>query len=1744
MKDIITNLTEQFRQRHREARRYVAMLLVLALVTTLFVNWQLHGVGISMTADYHCGYEEHQHTEACYEKVLTCGYEEGEPEDPEASSLPEEADLDPDFGVDAEPEYELQTQTILVPHIHTDACYEEQQELTCFEEEHEHTDDCFDEEGALICGKFEHVHDDSCYTTEDVLVCGKEDGELDEEEVTYEVPVSTRPIVIEPAAPAEDTNEETVHHHTDACYTEELVCTIPEHHHTVECLADEQVDVETPEEWQAAANVTLNGSWPEDLVAVAKSQLGYQESEKNFKLDTEDQATVRGYSRYGAWYGNPYGEWDVMFLSYCLQFAGVPQTAVPQRAGVQALHSELRGSPWLTDGDGTTAQVGDLVIYNLTSTEQVVVNEDAGIALLDLDTGLDADTNMAPDLDADMAVETAQPEVEDRVVTDETVGIVVGLDPDTGDLTVISGDVEGQVTQLTLTPGEVTSVISVTGAYAAETTAVAPEDPAGSQEELDSGYGLLEDEEGFGATVEWVGEARQLDPNAPALLAETAGTEAELEHRYVTEVTFDKKVGDSWVSVGDNEVESGTEVQVNVSYKLPAGTLTPDRRTLCYRLPEVMKPKQATSGKILDKTDNDKVIGTYTIDTDGLARLTFDESKKFTGTDASGNLEFTGTFQFSQKLWADDFANDKTITVEDNYTLTVKKKKPDVTVKKEGKSYWTPFTNNSDGTFVNHYVVTVETTSGTKDPVILTDTLNTNKYGISESDYLKGGTYLENSFELYKVDASGVKTKIDPHYTIQEDSRGNPQVVLEPLDPLGIGEKYIWYYDVQRNYADFDKMPNGVATIYNAVTVQAGDKKTDHAYYTCKTPRIEKKGEYDPKTGRIQWTITVKVPSALLGSYMLNGSKITDKLPNNVEIVGDVKVGNTTIPAEKFLEDGYTIPADPKKFEGTELTITFETTTPLGGGSVTNTAQIKTKSDHIFEASDTVNIGQGDWTLSKQLASSSKGLAKWDISAANAAGAGGFTLVESFQDAVNEIGQTQPDTHYAYAAELEQALETGLTLTLHNDDTMTYADAKDAGVITVTYYSGANGTGSTVTAKDSSTWVQSFTIQVNKADSNPVRRVEVKDLPTHENQSKVPTGEKWTYKNSVSIQGSSQRATAEDTYHSYKSFEKRVSANSDQDESGYQSGDQTYQYSKLDGKNLHYQLVVQTAAEDDDDIVITDTLPENTEFETNWVWIGMDNAAPGKVSDLKGAAATVDYNEATRLLTITIRDYNLGKNAQHKFRILYDVNIEKDPAWQNPSVGQVTYTNTAQWGKLTETLNTTVERPVDPLKKTGQLVAGKTDRIEYQVVVNPAQKDLSVGATEAPNIELWDNVTAENGAIVRGDLNSVKLYYFQYDEANGVTRGVEVDRRLYRVLQADENGWLHMEVPNKTAMILVYQCDVKQGSAAANYNVDNTVKLGNGDSTKSDAIKFTYASAATASTGQFLLHKVDEYFGVALPGAEFTIWQYDPQTGAWQLWSGGENGVVTTDEKGQVSLTVLENGGDQTLKPDLLYKIVETKAPKDYQMDATPHYVLFHKSSETPETAFATATNNGAAMVDGNTIQFADVQVGSAAKTTTAKYTNRYSNLTVSKLWLDQNTNQSVDPAAENIEIKVWRYTDNPERKELFKEYTLNAGNHWTKTWSGKELLLADPDSGKPYRYLVEEVTTGNWNVYIDNNDVQTGEITIQNRVYTGVELPATGGMGTAPFGVLGGALAAAAALLLVRRRKKDLPVQEKESEE
>lgn len=1734
MKDIINGLIERFRRQHVQARRYVAMMLVLALLTTLFVNWQLHGVGISMTADYHCGYEEHQHTAACYEKVLTCGYEEGEPETPVTSS---DSSADPVSAYSAaEPEeleepVQTEPETIWVPHEHTDACYEEHRVLTCYQEEHEHTDDCFDEYGALICGEFEHIHDDSCYTTEYELVCGLDEGELVEEpNPAYQEMPASRPVVDLPTESAETTPDEPVlHHHTDACYTEELVCTIPEHHHTVECLADTQADVETAEEWQAAANVALNGNWAEDLLTVAKSQLDYQQSDKNFKLDVEDQQVLRGYSRYGAWYGNPYGAWDVMFLSYCLHFAGVPQTVVPQRAGVMALHSDLRGSQWLTDADGSTARPGDIVIYNTLTTEQVAVDESSyGIALLDLDED--------PDTAAQLTA--PEPQVDTRTVTTETVGVVSAVDPDAGTLTVISGNVDGKVAEVPAAMSDVTSVISVTGAYAAETTAVSPEDPAGSQEELDGSYALLEDEDGFGATVDWVGDA---DPYGIALLA--AGDDHDL-NTWITDVNYEKTTdGKTWTSIGAGSVtvDSGTRVRVNLKYTVKPGVLTPTNNTLTYQLPKGLPMPDVVTGNIVDESDKDKagnakVVGSFTVDTDGKVTLTFTD-EKFIGTDEKGGLPFTGTFKAAVTASADNFEDKKEFTFKGGCTLTIEPKKADIKISKGSSDRDSAFDNHPEnGTFINHYMVTVGTTSGTKEQVFLTDTLNTNRNGENRSDYLKGGQYLESSFELYKVDASGAKTKIMPVpvYQWTTDSHGYPQVILGPLDPLEIGEKYIWYYDVQRNYADFDKMPNGVAIINNTAKAEAGRNVKDaaDAWYTCKTSRIEKKGEYDPKTGRIQWTITVKVPHSFLGSYLLQGCKITDDLPDGVKIVGDVKVGNDTISAEEFQKNGYTIPAG---YDGTELKITFETTTPIGGGSVTNTAQILTKSNHTFEASDTVNIGKGDWSLSKSIATRGE-TPTWNLSATNKAGEAEFTLWDVLADAENDQGETKEDTHYAIAKELDDAIKANLTLTMHDNTRLTYAQAVAAGnTIQMTYYAQKNGT-EEVDANNSSTRVRSFSIHVKAGnDQNPVRSISVTGIPTHEERDDVPTGEVWTYKNTIHIQGVNGNDSAEDTYRSYKKFEKGVAAKSSGDETGYLTGSNSFELSDLSGNNLHYQLVLQTSADDRDEITVTDTLPENVGFKVDNVKIALDEGDFVKIKDKKVDWATAEYDETTRRLTIKISNYNKSGQEEHRIRIQYKVSVSDDPSWKNPSVGKLTYTNTATWGKLTETTTTTVTRDVEQVKKTGWQDTGNDRKLHYQVVINPAGEDLSAGQTRAEKIELWDNISTTNGAIATGDVNSVKLYFYDYDETVGVTTGKEVPRNMYRILEADKNGWLHMEIPNMAALILVYDCNVKDGSAAASYQVSNTVTLSNGSKSSDSGITYQVKADATATTAQFVLRKKDSYSGVSLKGAEFTIYQYDTVSGQFVPWTG--NGTLTTDENGQASLAVLDSKTASCLKPDVLYKLVETKAPTDYQLDATPHYLLFRKnaSAENEQAAFAAATGApGTTLTVGTeTVELnRNVQVGSDAGTTTAEYSNVYSNLTVSKLWLDQDTKKPVEPAVDSIHIKVWQYTDNDKDRTLFAEADLTAPA-WTWSESGDKLPLKD-ENGNAYHYLVEEETTGNWNVYIDNNGVQTGNITVQNYVYTGYELPSTGGMGTAPFGVLGGALAAAAALLLVRKRKQN----------
>ena len=78
---------------------------------------------------------------------------------------------------------------------------------------------------------------------------------------------------------------------------------------------------ETRKEWEATVDIPLTSYWEEDIVAVAKTQIGYEESKTNFVRENYGK---KGYTRYGDWYGYKYMDWCVSFVSFCAYYAGIP----------------------------------------------------------------------------------------------------------------------------------------------------------------------------------------------------------------------------------------------------------------------------------------------------------------------------------------------------------------------------------------------------------------------------------------------------------------------------------------------------------------------------------------------------------------------------------------------------------------------------------------------------------------------------------------------------------------------------------------------------------------------------------------------------------------------------------------------------------------------------------------------------------------------------------------------------------------------------------------------------------------------------------------------------------------------------------------------------------------------------------------------------------------------------------------------------------------------------------------------------------------------------------------------------------------------------------------------------------------------------------------------------------------------------------------------------------------------------
>ena len=1782
MNDILKTYMERFREDRHTLRRYTAFVLALALITTLFVNWQLHGVGISMTAPYQCNEEEHTHTADCYTKVLTCGYEEGELENADEVAAAAASTSQPSAEEEIMP-LSLEPQIEFVPHEHTDDCYTEVQTLTCMEEEHVHGDDCFDpEDGSLICDKFEHTHDESCHTTEYELTCGLQDGELVEQvvEPTQSAELAAM-AVAEPVAlaPMVDTVEPIYHHHTDACYEEVLTCPLPEHQHTVACLSDTSADLETPEEWQAAnAEAVISGNWAEDLVSVAKTQLGYEQSEKNFEIDPADGVTLRYYSRYGQSYGNPYGEWDVMFLSYCLKYAGIPQSAIPQEASVLALRSSMSDMEWLLDGEGgSSADVGDIVIYNKYVTRTVAVDSSADGAADDLDDLFSMDTDFengaeleasgASALDAAPAAEdtpagegdttaakpvdnteAAMPSVvspaaepQTTTVTDaqpvETVGIVSEADENT--LTVISGDVDGKVAEVTLSNAEVLAVVSVAYAqYADEmlTTAVT---------------GALQ----APGMLMLAGEEDETPSTSTTYLDYFEETKNS-KNGGITGILVKK--GSEVLKPGDSiTLKDGDKLSLTYYFNIPENALLGlTNRTLTYHLPAGIQLEKKKEFPLIDKTTNTKV-GTGVVETNGTVRLTFDDSFDI-------EKPFTGQFDFQAEASTVGDGDSSTIHFPTNLDLVVKMPR-DLTIKKEGA---TPVVEN--GITYIKYTITVSSDKGWSKAIEILDELQ-NRDEIA-------GEYDQNSFTLVKIDKSKNETAVNSYSnTFTTPTDGKHSFHITGLGALKAGEKYKLTYRVKitKNNAP------GAGKTYFQNKARSNDENDWKWVTTNFEDRISKDGSYDADTDKIKWTVTVQNPYG----QDLYGSTVVDTITKGgAKIEGNVKLSQTRTKDGEWIttviDDKIAPNSDGTGFEytftqdayGMEYKFTYVTSAPKDSNG---------KFQKVHNDS-TIKIDGKDYTAGKDVTPSDR---SWGF---NKSQTGNFTptgeenqytaewrlsspVPNSWKtyDFVDQIKVSENVKHYGIASELDKEIRGHLTFTTADN---TPLNAEQAGIkVTIDYYaesfSNVNDAKNykKLAANDDKTEVHTFIIHLENNGSykgtSPVKSMYVSSYYTRVDTAKVPAGTEINIKNNDA------------SYYFKKNtnetgLTKGVSKNDSGTDNYYGSRNKNYQPTAIEnyksGMEVYYELVLDTSSlkefpKDKDGyytVTVTDTLPDGLTFKAGSAkgFFGYGNWALQNTKDYRFSLTNTDNFEATcDGQTITFKFKNLNDpsvqtdlDRGESFRLTnllvrYAATVT-DSKWDSPKTTTGTYTNTAKWDGNEAKATITLNRDLEYLTKSAEAEAVKAEGklvVHYSLDINPAWADLLEGGD---TVTLTDTLAVQDkNATAHLDMDSVKLYDYPYIEGTSQPLLTTSYGMIYK-RTTDSNGYdthtMTFTLDDSHGYVLKYDYVLDSNDKVT---LSNEAVLTGDHHAKEETKTKMLDAHGSVSSSMFTLYKVDSLnSSTRLPGAKFNLSYYDKDSQSFIDHKGQSEHI--TDDKGEIVLHLGDNlkddgtSGHFNIQPDTLYKLVETAPPDGYKMgtpDETTVYVIFAK------TEAQTADEAWTATAKPKDLKKDDVVIVTGGQQKNYSVQNTRTWLTIQKFWQDEDglTIPGENAPETEVTVHLYRYSKNGGSKEnrdatFDVPITLNKDNEWTYVYKAVK---------DDFFYYIEEASTGDkYEVTYSQSNTpgveNGGLLTLTNKKIPGYELPSTGGTGTLPYTAVGGTmmLSALAYSFIHRKRRRE----------
>ena len=157
------------------------------------------------------------------------------------------------------------------------------------------------------------------------------------------------------------------HTHISECYDgDELICAKPEHTHSSECFPDNTVDTETSNDWKKTfENVVITNNVADNLVSIATSQVGYKESASNYEYNAF--AEKNAYTRYGEWYGSPYGNWNTIFVSFCINYSNINDSDSLENASAEAMRKAWQNKSLYSPADEYACSRGDVVFFDTDS---------------------------------------------------------------------------------------------------------------------------------------------------------------------------------------------------------------------------------------------------------------------------------------------------------------------------------------------------------------------------------------------------------------------------------------------------------------------------------------------------------------------------------------------------------------------------------------------------------------------------------------------------------------------------------------------------------------------------------------------------------------------------------------------------------------------------------------------------------------------------------------------------------------------------------------------------------------------------------------------------------------------------------------------------------------------------------------------------------------------------------------------------------------------------------------------------------------------------------------------------------------------------------------------------------------------------------------------------------------------------------------------------------------------------------